>query len=235
MKVSLFVTCLIDQIYPEVGRAAVELLERLGVEVDYDPKQTCCGQPAFNTGYTDEARSFAEQNLKILNGADYVVIPSGSCASQFRVFYPELFQHSEEVMSLARKTYELSEFLIDLLKIETLPSRFEGVAAYHDSCHALRELGIQSAPRRLLQMVHNLKLVELPSHSCCGFGGTFSVKYPELSCAMADDKIRAIEETGANILISTDMGCLMHLKGRLEVQKSPIRVMHLAEVLVGED
>lgn len=233
MRVSLFVTCIVDQLYPEVGKATVELLEKLGVTVDYNPEQTCCGQPAFNTGYTELAGSVAKRNLEILADADYVVVPSGSCASQFKVFYPELFGHSEEARKLAAKTYELSEFLVKVLKVKSLPSRFDGVVAYHDSCHALRELGIREEPRELLGRVKGLKLMDLPSNTCCGFGGTFSVKFPELSCAMADDKIAAAQSVKADVVTSTDMGCLMHLEGRLKATGSKIRVLHLAQVLVG--
>ncbi len=233
MRVSLFATCIVDQLYPAVGQATVELLEKLGVQVDYNPEQTCCGQPAFNTGYTELAASVAKRNLEILADSDYVVIPSGSCASQLRIFYPELFGHSEETQKLAAKTYELSEFLVKVLKAPRLDSQFEGVVAYHDSCHSLRELGIHDEPRQLLSQVKGLKLVDLSSNSCCGFGGTFSVKFPELSCSMADDKIAALESVKADVVTSTDMGCLMHLEGRLKAQGSPIRVLHLAQILAG--
>ncbi|MBI4209193.1 MAG: (Fe-S)-binding protein [Deltaproteobacteria bacterium] len=233
MRVSLFVTCIVDQLYPAVGKATVELLEKLDVRVDYNPEQTCCGQPAFNTGYTEIAASIAKRNLEILAGADYVVVPSGSCASQFRIFYPELFGRSEKAQKLAAKTFELSEFLVKVLKVKGLPSRFNGVVAYHDSCHALRELGIREEPRELLGMVKGLKLMDLPSNTCCGFGGTFSVKFPELSCAMADDKIATLESMKADVVTSTDMGCLMHLEGRLRAQGSRIQALHLAQILVG--
>jgi L-lactate dehydrogenase complex protein LldE len=236
IRVSLFVTCLGDQFFPEVGECAVKVLERLGVEVIFNPAQTCCGQPAFNTGYTDEAREVASRTLDLFDNADYVVAPSGSCSTMVRVFYPELFVHDStrltQAENLRRKFYEFSEFLIKVLNLEDVGSIFPHRVTYHDSCHLLRELGIFDEPRKLLRAVRGIELVEMRDYRlCCGFGGTFSVKYPEVSVAMGRDKLRAAADAGAEVLVANDSGCLMHLAGLIHREQLPLRTMHLAQVL----
>jgi L-lactate dehydrogenase complex protein LldE len=238
MRVSLFITCLADQFYPGVGEAAVKVLRRLGVEVAFNPAQTCCGQPAFNTGYRDEARQVASRTLDLFaNGpADYIVSPSGSCTSMMRVFYRELFEHdpvrSAQAQAMAGRIFEFSEFLVKVLKVDDVGARFAHRVAYHDSCHLLRELGVSEEPRRLLRAVRDAELVELGDNRlCCGFGGTFAVKFPEVSVAMGEDKIKAATAGGAEYLVANDSGCLMHLAGLIHRQGVPIRTLHLAEVL----
>jgi L-lactate dehydrogenase complex protein LldE len=235
-RVALFITCLADQFFPQVGESVVKILRRLDVEVTFNPKQTCCGQPAFNTGYRDEARGLARQFLDLFEDVEYVVAPSGSCTSMVRVFYPELFSHDPALLrkcqSLQKRIFEFSEFLVDVLKVEDLGARFPHRVTYHDSCHLLRELGVGEAPRKLLRKVRDLELVEMDDHKlCCGFGGTFSVKFPEVSVPMGQDKLRAATATQAEYLVAADGGCLMHLAGLVHRQGLPLRTMHLAEVL----
>jgi L-lactate dehydrogenase complex protein LldE len=238
MRVSLFITCLADQFYPGVGEAAVKVLRRLGVEVSFNTEQTCCGQPAFNTGYRDEARQVASQTLDLFANApgDYVVSPSGSCTSMMRVFYRELFEHdpvrSAQAQAMAGRVFEFSEFLVQVLKVDDVGARFAHRVAYHDSCHLLRELGVSEEPRRLLRAVRDAELVELGDNRvCCGFGGTFAVKFPEVSVAMGEDKIKAAIAGGAEYLVANDSGCLMHLAGLIHRRNAPIKTVHLAEVL----
>jgi len=235
MKVSLFVTCLVDTFYPQVGVSAVRLLRRLGVEVDFPAGQTCCGQPAYNSGYADEARRAAAQLIRAFEQSEWVVSPSGSCVAMIRHYYPELFRGhplEAEAQRFAARTYELSQFIVDVLGIEDLGGRFEGTATYHTSCHMTRGLGVREAPFRLLKNVRGLELVELPAaDECCGFGGTFAVKMAGLSTAMADAKLDHVAQTGARYLVGADMACLMHLGGRLEKRGMPVKVMHLAELL----
>jgi L-lactate dehydrogenase complex protein LldE len=240
LRVALFVTCLGDQFFPQVGEAVVRILRRLGVEVTFDPAQTCCGQPAFNTGYREQAREVAAGVLDLFDDADYIVAPSGSCTSMMRVFYPELFAGDrarlEKVESLRTRLFEFSEFLVKVLKVEDVGARFPHRVAYHDSCHLLRELGIEVEPRTLLGSVRGLELVELKDYQlCCGFGGTFAVKFPEVSVAMGEDKVRAAAATGAEYLVANDSGCLMHLAGVIHRQGLPLRTIHLAELLAQQD
>ena len=240
VKVALFITCLTDQFFPRVGECAVEVLKRLGAEVTFNPAQTCCGQPAFNTGYRDEARAVAARVLDLFDDAEYVVAPSGSCTTMMRVFYPELFAGDPDRLRkaerLSGRLFEFSEFLVKILKVEDVGASFRGRVTYHDSCHLLRELGIESEPRRLVRAVRGVSLVEMQDDRlCCGFGGTFSVKFPEVSVAMGDDKLRAATEAGAEYLIANDSGCLMHLAGLIHRQGLPIRTMHLAELLAKRD
>jgi L-lactate dehydrogenase complex protein LldE len=235
-QVALFITCLGDQFYPQVGECAVKVLRRLGAEVTFNPAQTCCGQPAFNTGYRQEAREVAARVLDLFADAEYVVAPSGSCTSMVRVFYPELFADEPEQLAKANRLrerfYEFSEFLVEVLKVEDVGACFPRRVTYHDSCHLLRELGIADEPRKLLRAVRGIELVELQDYRlCCGFGGTFSVKFPEISVAMAEDKLRAAVEARAEVLVANDSGCLMHLAGLIHRQGLPIRTMHLAELL----
>ena len=235
-RVALFITCLGDQFFPEVGECVVKILHRLGVEVTFDPRQTCCGQPAFNTGYRQEAREVAAGVLDLFDDTDYIVAPSGSCTSMIRVFYPELFQGDADklarVARLRTRLFEFSEFLVKILKVEDLGASFPHRVAYHDSCHLLRELHIEDEPRRLLRAVRNVEIVELQDNQlCCGFGGTFSVKFPEVSVAMGEDKLRAAAAAGAEYLVANDSGCLMHLAGLIHRHGLPLKTLHLAEVL----
>lgn len=235
-RVALFVTCLGDMFYPEAGEATVRLLHRLGIAVDFPLGQTCCGQPAFNAGFQQQAREVARRNLSLFAEAEYIVIPSGSCTSMWRIFYPELFADDpvlgEQAEALAARTYELSEFLVKVVGVERLGAVFHGKVAYHASCHLLRELGVAQEPRRLLSHVAGAEYVSMDlEEQCCGFGGTFAVKYPEISDAMLHKKIASLKRAGADTLVSCDAGCLMHIAGRLRRQGDSIRVMHLAELL----
>jgi L-lactate dehydrogenase complex protein LldE len=235
MKVSLFIPCFIDQFYPQVGVSMVQVLERLGCEVDYPEGQTCCGQPAFNSGYWDEARSVAGHALKVFAESEVVVSASGSCGAMMKVFYPQLFQDTADsfaALKLASKVHEFSEFLVNILGVRDVGARFEGTATFHDGCHGLRELGIKREPRELLSHVGGLKLVEMNDvETCCGFGGTFSVKFPSISTAMGEVKCTNILATGAEYVVSNDSSCLMQLQGLLDRQGQKVRCLHLAEVL----
>ncbi len=232
VRVSLFVTCIVDQVFPKVGMAMADVLGRAGCEVEFREAQTCCGQPAFNSGYRDEARSVAEHFLKTFDGAEYIVVPSGSCCSMISHHFAELLPDDQRVHDLEPRVWEFSEFLVNVLKVEDVGARFDGLVTYHDSCHALRELKIKDGPRRLLANVRGLRLAEMePAEECCGFGGTFSVKFPEISGGMARTKIDAIERTGANTVVSIDSSCLMQIQGALSRAGSKIRTLHLAEVL----
>ena len=221
-RVSIFVTCIVDQVFPRVGIAMAEVLERAGCEIDFRQDQTCCGQPAFNSGYVDEARRVAAHFLKVFDGAEYIVVPSGSCASMLSHHYDRPDP----------RVWEFSKFLVDVLHVEDVGARLDRVVTYHDSCHALRELKIKDVPRRLLANVRGLRLAEMDAaEECCGFGGTFSVKFPDISGAMARTKIDSIVRSGADTVVSIDSSCLMQLQGALSRAGSSIRTMHLAEVL----
>ncbi|MBS1856258.1 MAG: (Fe-S)-binding protein [Acidobacteria bacterium] len=235
-RVSLFVTCMVDQLFPKVGMAMAGVLERLGYEIDFPEDQTCCGQPAFNSGYREEARAAARHFLKVFEACEQIVAPSGSCTSMVTHHFAELFHKEPETLArvhaLEKRVWEFSSFLTEVAGVEDVGARFEEVVTFHDGCHALRELGIRSAPRRLLAKVRGLELREMvPAEECCGFGGTFSVKFAELSGAMARTKIEAIVKTGANTVVSLDPSCLMQIQGALSRAGSGIRTMHLAEVL----
>ncbi|MGH2683297.1 MAG: (Fe-S)-binding protein [Actinomycetota bacterium] len=231
----MFVTCLVDLLHPEVGLATVGLLERYGVAVEFPEGQTCCGQPAFNSGFEAEARTVGRSLLDAFEGADPVVAPSGSCTAMVRTYFPQLFRGTadeERARDLAARTFELSEFLVDVLGVERTEGRWHGQVTFHDSCHALRELGVSGQGRQLLEGVEGLELVEMDrSETCCGFGGTFSIRLPDLATAMADDKVAQAEATGADALVAGDTGCLMHLAGRLSRKGSPVRALHLATLL----
>ncbi|SRR5579884_945354 len=235
-RVSLFVTCLVDQFFPQIGLAMTRVLERLGYEVDFPEAQTCCGQPAFNTGFWGEARLVGRHFLKVFGGCDYIVCPSGSCTSMVRRHYVEIFHKDAESLgaanALAPKIFEFSEFLVQVAQREDVGARFEGVVTYHDSCHALRELGLREGPRRLLRSVRGLELREMDAaEECCGFGGTFSVKFDDVSAAMLAEKIDSIRRTGAQSVVSADASCLMQIRGGLLRAGLPIQTLHLAEVL----
>ncbi|HEY7661284.1 MAG TPA: (Fe-S)-binding protein [Actinomycetota bacterium] len=233
-RVSLFVTCLVDLLYPEIGEATVALLEEAGVDVDVPAGQTCCGQPPYNSGYPDEARTIARTFLDAFEDATAVVTPSGSCAAMVRVTYPDLFRGTRDerrALALAGRTFELSEYLVDTLGAAPR-GRLEARVTYHDSCHGLRELGLSGQGRHLLEGIDGLELVEMARpDACCGFGGTFSVRLPELATVMADDKLGQAEETGASVLVAGDAGCLMHLSGRGSRSGAPMRPVHLAVLL----
>ena len=236
VRVSLFVTCIVDQLFPKVGIAMADVLERAGCQVDFPERQTCCGQPAFNSGYRDEARSMAVHFLDVFRDADYIVCPSGSCTSMVAHHYAELFhkdaERLEQVRRLESKVFEFSRFLIDVLGVDDLGARYEHKVTYHDSCHALRELRIKIPPRQLLSKVQGLVLTEHDAaEECCGFGGTFSVKFPTVSGGMVRTKIDSIVRSGADTVVSIDSSCLMQIEGALSRAGLPIRTMHLAEVL----
>ncbi len=229
MKVGLFIPCYIDQLYPQVGVATVKIFKKFGVKFDYPLNQTCCGQPAFNTGYWNEAKAIAENFKNIFSGFDYIVSPSGSCTSMVKIFYPEILQDSN---GLKDKIFELTDFLVNVLGIDSTGAEFAHAVAYHDSCHALRELGIKNEPRLLLKNVKKLKLIEIEnSEDCCGFGGTFSVKFPEISTEMVKDKIKSIANSGAEFVTSTDSSCLMHIFSYARRNNFKIKSIHIAEIL----
>jgi L-lactate dehydrogenase complex protein LldE len=244
MKVSLFVTCLVDQMWTSVGASTVEVLRRAGCEVEFDDRQTCCGQPAFNTGYRDEARQVAQRFIRIFeeSKADAIVSPSGSCTAMVHHF-PELFaapsqQNAEwavRARAIASRTHELSSFLVRVLKKEDVGASWRGKLTWHDACHGLRDLNIKNEPRALIRNVRGAEFVEVENaESCCGFGGMFSVKYPEISVAILDQKIEAIERSGVQAVVSGDASCLMQIGGRLSRKGSNVRVMHLAELLASQ-
>jgi L-lactate dehydrogenase complex protein LldE len=237
-RVGLFVTCLVDLFRPSVGFAAVKLLTDAGCRVEAPAAQTCCGQPAWNSGDRAAAAALARRVVALFEGYDYVVLPSGSCAGMVRVHYPELFaddpRWAERARGLAARTYELTSFLRDVLAVARVDARWAAVATYHDSCSGLRELGIKRQPRELLAGVTGLELREAPAcETCCGFGGTFSVKYPEISGRLAADRAADAAASGADLLLGGDLGCLMNLAGRLKRDGSPMQVRHVAEVLAG--
>ena len=236
MRVSLFVTCLVDQLWPSVGEASVKVLERAGCEVSFDARQTCCGQPAYNSGYKDEARRVVKHFIDVYDGGvDAIVIPSGSCAAMVK-HAPALFEPGGELRrraeAVAARTHELGSFLVHTLGVEDVGAAFEGKVAWHDACHGLRELGIHDEPRRLIANVRGTEFVEMDgAELCCGFGGTFSVKYPEISTAILDRKLEGLEGRGIDALVSGDVSCLAQIGGRLERLGSSVRTMHLAELL----
>lgn len=237
MKVALFVTCLIDQMWTNIGASTVAVLRGVGCEVEFDDRQTCCGQPAFNTGYRDEARQVAQRFISIFeeSKADAIVSPSGSCTAMVH-HYPELFAGDKEwerrAKAMAARTHELSAFLVRVLKIDDVGASWSGRLTWHDACHGLRDLNLKSEPRTLIRNVRGAEFIELENaEACCGFGGTFSVKYPEISVAILDQKIEAIERSGVHAVVSGDASCLMQIGGRLSRNRSNVRVMHLAELL----
>ncbi len=240
MRVSLFITCLVDQMFPDVGEAMVSTLRRLGVEVDFNEAQTCCGQVAFNTGYRPEARAMAEYFLRTFENdrADFLVAPSGSCSAMVRNFYSELFAQPDDsewrrrLDRVRARLREFSELLVNELKVEDVGARFAARVTYHDACHLLRELGVAEQPRRLIKAVRDLEFVEMEApDTCCGFGGTFSVKFGEISDAILREKLARISGSGVQYVIANDSSCLMQIAGGLSRAGSPIKTMHLAELL----
>ncbi|MGI8603760.1 MAG: (Fe-S)-binding protein [Verrucomicrobiales bacterium] len=236
MRVTLFIPCFIEAIYPRVAAAMVRVLERLGHTTDVARGQTCCGQPPFNAGFWPEARAVARRQIRLFKDAEVVVIPSGSCGAMVKNFYLELFRgqpEADEVRRLAAKTWEFSEFIFTFLGVREVGASFPGRVTFHDGCHSLRELGTKQAPRELLRAVRGLELVEMKeAETCCGFGGTFAIKFPQISTAMAEVKGQSVIETNADYVISTDSSCLMQIEGWLERHsRREIRCLHLAEVL----
>ncbi len=235
MEATLFIPCFVDLMFPRVGISMVKILEQLGHTVECPEEVACCGQPAFNSGYWPEARSVAINVLDKLKDAEVVVIASGSCGAMLKVFYRELFdgtEHSKAAGILAAKCYEFSDFLVTKLGVTDLGARFPAKVTFHDGCHGLRELGNKKPPRQLLSRVQGLELVEMADvETCCGFGGTFSAKFPMISTAMGEVKCAAALETGAEYIVSNDSSCLMHLQGLLDRQGNKLKTIHLAEVL----
>jgi len=238
-SVGLFVTCLVDLFRPTIGFAAVKLLEDAGCTVSVPAAQTCCGQPAFNSGDRADARAIAEGVIRAFEPYDYVVAPSGSCAGMMKTHYDELFKGdavwSARVAAFTAKTHELVSFLTDVLGMKAVPAAaYAETVTYHDSCSGLRELGIKNQPRKLLRSVEGLSIKEMQDPDvCCGFGGTFCVKYPDISNAIVERKTADIAASGATTLLAGDLGCLMNMAGKLKRQGSPIRARHVAEVLAG--
>lgn len=238
VKVSLFITCLVDIFFPQVGESTVKVLKKLGVEIEFPEDQTCCGQPGFNSGFQEDARAIAKRFLSILNQDEdrLIICPSGSCTSMIKVFYKELFKEEPEMIEIVNKvssrTYELSDFLVNIMKVGDIGASYKGKVTYHDSCHLLRELKIKDEPRRLIRSVKGVEFIEMNLHdTCCGFGGTFSVKFPDVSASILDEKIENIVKSGADTVVSTDMGCLMQIRGALSRRRIPIKTMHIAELL----
>ncbi len=235
MRVQLFIPCFIDQLYPQTAFNMVKVLEKASCEVAYNTNQTCCGQPAFNAGFVDEARSVATKFLADFDTVDYIVAPSASCVGFVRNYYPKLFENTvshNKVKGLGKRVYEFTEFLTDVLKIENYGAILNAKATYHDSCAALRECKIKEGPRKLLSHVKGLEIVEMADNeTCCGFGGTFSVKFEPISIGMADQKVHNALATGAEYIISTDLSCLMQLDGYIKTKGFPLKTMHIADVL----
>jgi L-lactate dehydrogenase complex protein LldE len=237
--VSLFIPCFVDQLLPQVAVDTVKVLRRLDYGVEYPEDQTCCGQPAFNTGYWDEARPCAEHFVKVFKHADVVVCPSGSCATMIRIFYADLLAKSssrDDALSLASRTFELSEFLVKVAGVTQVGAVFPHRVTYHASCHGLRELKLRDEPLQLLRQVTGLTLIEMArSEECCGFGGTFAAKFSDISAAMGTSKAESVAATGAEFVTAIDPSCLLHLEGILGKRQAPTRTIHLASILAQQD
>ncbi len=235
MKVELFIPCFIDQLFPDTAFNTIKVLEKLGCKISYNENQTCCGQPAFNSGFWDEAKEVGQKFLNDFSGQGYIVSPSGSCVGMIKSFYSELFTNAalhNKCRAIQSHIYELSDFIVNVLKKEEVGACLPGIATYHDACGALRECGIKTEPRKLLTNVKGLELREMNEcEICCGFGGTFAVKFDAISSAMAEQKVNHAIATDADYIISTDASCLMHLQGYIDKQKIAIKTMHIADVL----
>ena len=235
MKVSLFIPCLVDQFFPSVGMNLFKILKKVGLSVNYPVEQTCCGQPAFNAGYHAEACELGQRFLEIFQGSEYIVTPSGSCTSMVKIFYPEIlnnYSYKESLQEITKNIYEFSDFLVNVVGVKDLGITFPHRVTYHDACHLLRELQIYQEPRELIRNIRGIELVEMKeSDVCCGFGGMFSVKFPEISTAMVEDKCTAITETGADYVIANDSSCLMQIGGYLSRNNIPVKPLHLADLL----
>ena len=234
--VTLFIQCLVDTIYPEVAEAMVKVFDKLGISLTCPTDQTCCGQPAFNAGYRRQARVAARHFIEVFEDSEIIVCPSGSCVNMVRHHYAELFQDNPQWLRRAQRLtgriYEFSEYLVDILGVEDVGARFDGRVTYHDSCHLLRGIGVAQQPRKLLHRIAGADFIEMrDSDYCCGFGGAFSIKYADISNAMVTDKVKNIIDTGADTVVGCDMGCLMNIQGKLNRMGSPIRVMHIAQIL----
>lgn len=235
MIVDIFIPCFIDQFYPDTASNMVKILERLGCGVNYNPEQTCCGQPAFNAGYRDECKEVGEKFIREFQNDRYIVSPSASCAGFVKNYYPEMFHNSvlhNEYKQIQKNMYEFSDFLVNVLKITDLGARLEGIGTYHDSCSALREYGIRREPRLLLEKVRGLEMREMKdAETCCGFGGGFSVKFEPVSVSLGGQKVENAMETGAEYIISTDTSCLMHMDAFAKKAGKNVKMMHLVDVL----
>lgn len=235
MLVDIFIPCFVDQLFPQTAFNMIKVLERVGCNVNYNPAQTCCGQPAFNAGFWDQCKEVAEKFINDFPNERYIVTPSASCAGMVKNYYPEIFHnsvHHNKAKSLQKNIFEFSSFLVNVLNVTDVGAKMDGVATYHDSCSALRELGLKSEPRKLLSNVKGLEIREMEdTESCCGFGGTFSVKYEAIAVGMAEQKLLNAEATEARLMISTDISCLMHMDGYIRKQNKKMKVMHLADVL----
>ena len=235
-KVSLFIQCLVDSMFPETAEAMITVFQRLNIAFDYPTEQTCCGQPAFNSGYRNDAAVAARRFVEIFEDEEIIVCPSGSCVHMVRHHYPELFKDDPDMLARAtavgKKTFEFTQYLVDELNLSNIGSEFNGSVTYHDSCHLTRGLNINSQPRTLLRHINGLEFIEMKdSDTCCGFGGTFAMNYPEISTAMVDDKIENILASGAKIVTGCDISCLMNIQGRLSRRGEDVKVMHIAELL----
>jgi L-lactate dehydrogenase complex protein LldE len=242
MRISLFITCYNDTLFPETGKAVVSLLERLGHEVEFRREQTCCGQMHFNTGYRHEANLLAKRFVSIFHNAEVICIPSSSCVAMIRDYYPEIARENDDdnfvadVKNLLPRVFEFTELLTDHLQVEDVGASFPHRVTYHASCHGLRSLHLGDKPLRLLRNVRGIDLVELPdSDRCCGFGGTFAVKNADVSVAMLEEKLRALASTNAEVCTACDNSCLMHIQGRLHREKTEVRTIHIAEILASKD
>ena len=235
MTVTLFIPCFVDALFPRAGISRVEILERLGHKVVFPEQITCCGQPPFNSGYWDEARTVAAKVLPQLADAEAIVIGSGSCGAMLKVFYPQLFENTPQsalAKQISARTWEFSDFLVSKLGVTDLGAKFPHKVTFHDGCHGLRELGLKKSPRALLGKVNGLELIEMgEAETCCGFGGTFATKFPMISTAMGEVKCTSATETNADYIVSNDSSCLMHIQGLLSRQGNPLKTIHLAEVL----
>ena len=235
MNIQLFIPCFIDQLYPDTAFNMIRVLEKAGCTIQYNKEQTCCGQPAFNAGFREDAKEVCIKFLKDFNGTDYIVSPSASCTGFVKNYYKDLFMDSsynKEVKNIGKRIYEFSDFLVNVLHYEDFNASLYGKATYHDSCAALRECKIKTEPRKLLSLVKGLELVEMEDvETCCGFGGSFAVKFESISLAMADQKVNHAMKTGAEYMISTDLSCLMHLDGYIRHKGLPLKTLHIADVL----
>lgn len=235
MKVDIFIPCFVDQLFPQTAFNMVKVLEKVGCDVNYNPEQTCCGQPAFNAGHWDTAKEIGEKFINEFSGDRYIVSPSASCVGMVKNYYPELFNNTSvhnQCNAVRKNMYELSDFLVNVLKVSDVGARLDGLATYHDSCAGLRECGIKKEPRQLLEKVRGLELKEMEmTETCCGFGGLFSVKFEAISVSLAEQKVENALKTGAKYLISTDLSCLMHMDGYIKKNNLPLEVKHLADVL----
>ena len=235
MTVDIFIPCFIDQIFPETGMNMVKILEKLNIKVNYNENQTCCGQMAFNSGFWDEARCMGEKFIRDFSSSKYVVAPSASCVGMVRNYYPEMFQNTSfhiEYKQLQKNIFEFTDFLVNVLKVTDLGAEFNGIITYHDACAALREYGIKDEPRKLLHNVKGLEIREMKNNDvCCGFGGTFSVKYEPISTAMAEQKVQSALDTGAEYIVATESSCLMHIDGYIRKHNIPLKIKHVADIL----